>query len=50
VNGLKDIHVHSLLKKKILYKLNGVSKKENSITKILLVPEYRYVVTGYNNG
>jgi hypothetical protein len=30
--------------------MKALAKKENSMTKILLVKEYRYIVSGYSNG
>ncbi len=50
IYGLHDIHVHSLSKKRLLYKLNGIGKKDNSMTVALYVKEYKYVVSGYNSG
>lgn len=48
VYGLRDLYVHSLEKRKNLFKLQGIAKKENSMTKAIMVREYKYIVVGYS--
>jgi WD40 repeat protein len=50
VYGLYDINIHNLSKRRLLYRMHGLAKKKNTITKVLLIKEYKYMVVGYHSG
>ena len=33
-----------------MFKLNGIAKKEASMTKVIFITEYKYIVAGYSTG
>ncbi|EAS06246.2 WD domain, G-beta repeat protein (macronuclear) [Tetrahymena thermophila SB210] len=48
--SLKDLVIYSMKKLDIIYKMQNLGKREKSISEILFMREYRYVVSGYNDG